>query len=614
MNSSRIRLGAFIVMATGALTSFAELGEFTISDELISQIQVVTTQTKPFTKKGRLVTPSIDVELGASLTDNPDSVGLNLNVDLRGTSKSSGFTPVLGRKGVSAVTQANVEGHFEQELQFDGTNLTSGKFSGKTNINPTGVSVSNNFRILNRAVNRRARQQAPSQIRAELPGERRDLENSVHQQVQTGVEQAKDFVSKATVDAQQIFGQAKSLPFEQKWSSEAKGPQGGVKLRLFDEEGAPGKGGKPVFSNKDQIASSGVFHQDLLTKLLTPQLAGKEMKIAELRTYLCSDQIKSLINFCEKDMPVGTLGLSVVFDDKKPIEFIFEDGKVSIKINAKNRVGVKAGAGDDSSPNWLAPARKRAPGEVDFEPYQVQITYVLGKGRAKLQDLRIVSERSSPEEDLPNRRKGQDTHSGGSPVFDQIWKRLSTGGQDLLKSVQSSALEKEYRKIMKDEIEFPTVSFATKLKIDPANVKAKPQIVEASTLVPLEVKAENGWFAVSAALCVESTRPLGLSFDKSNRIIFVQPGSPAALSGFKVGDRISAYAGADDRKKALGMEIEPFMDFIKETAIEKNSYQRTVQLSGTTAEGIPFERSVSLCPSQINHRKDAEALLNSTIK
>jgi len=613
MNSSRIRIFSLWAALSVGVTASAELGEFTISDELIRQIQVVSTQNKPFQKNGRQVTPSIDVQLGANLTNNPNEVGFNLTVDLRGTSKSSGFTPVMGRKGVTSVTQADVEAHFEQELQFDGSKLKSGEFSGKSKITPKGVSVSNNFGVLNRAVNRRAQKEAPGQVQAELPKERRDLEESVRQQVQKGIEQAKDFVSNTTSEAQQIFSQAKSMPFAQKWSSEQTGPQGGVTLRLFEEDGNSQRAGKPVFSNSDQIASSGVFHQDLLTKILTPQLAGKEMKITELRTVLCSDQITSLINFCEKDIPVGSLGLSVIFDEEKPIEFVFEDGKVTIKINAKNRVGVKLGGAALATPSWLAPAKKPDSGEVDLEPYQVEVVYSIEKGRASLKNLKVSSNTPAPQEDLPNRRNAQDVHSG-SQVFDQMWKRMSASGRGLLNSVQSKALEDEYRKIMKDEIEFPTVSFSTKLKIDPANLKAKPEIVEAGTLIPLEVKSENGWLAVSAAFCVETTRPLGLSFDKKNRVSFVQPGSPAALAGFKEGDQISAYAGAEDRKKAIGMDIEPFIEFIKESAIAKNSYQRTVQLSGISADGVRFDRSVSLCPSQLEHRKNAEALLNNTIK
>jgi hypothetical protein len=344
--------------------------------------------------------------------------------------------------------------------------------------------------------------------------------------------------------------------------------------------------------------------------MLTPELAGKEMKITELRAVLCSDQIKTLIDFCDTKIPVGTLGLSVIFDEKNPIDFIFEDGKVKIVINAKNRVAASIGGeATVKRPTLFTDPGAAGPGDVDMAPYKVEITYKLEKGRAKLENLTVQDSGPIPA-DLINQGKAADENHNGNG-FTELWRRVSDRGSSFVRSASHGAIEKEFRKIMRPEIEFPVVSIPTKLKVDSKNLDKRAEIVEAGSLMPLEVFAENGWLALSATLCTEKTKPLGVVFDKENRVRAVQPNSPAALSGFKVGDRIESYSSEDTRKTALIRDLEPFFEFVKDKAIEKHSPQRTIELNGKSKEGIPFSRSVTLCPSNMDHRKGAEELLSN---
>ena len=187
---------------------------------------------------------------------------------------------------------------------------------------------------------------------------------------------------------------------------------------------------------------------------------------------------------------------------------------------------------------------------------------------------------------------------------------MSEATNRFVDSASQKQIEKEFRKVFKESIEFPTFSVPTKLKANPSD-PSKPTILEAGSLIPLEVKAEKGWFAVSTYFCSESTKPLGVNFTADHRILSLQPGGPAELAGFKVGDRIESFSGFDQRATALGSEINPFLDFIKDRAIERSNERRLVELKGKSAEGIPFSRKVALCPSYLNHRKGAEALLAS---
>ncbi|NBX76094.1 MAG: hypothetical protein EBQ92_06025 [Proteobacteria bacterium] len=608
MNSFGIHPLWFALLAFGATPAFSEVGEFSVSDDVVREMQIVTSQTTPFRKNGRLVNPTIQVQITPTLKDSEEDVSLNLNFDLQGTSKSKGFTPVMGNKGVTSEVTANVNGKFQQALTFDGERLVPGKFTGKSDITPKNIAVRNNFGLLNGLVDKQARKKAPSQVRSELPQEKRHLEQQMHKEIQRGLEQATKHLDTFHQQVHQVFTETDNLPFDSKFSSKA-GSDGGISLRLFDKSESPQRGPKPELSLKDQIATSGIFHEDLLTETLSKELAGKEMKIAELQAHLCSPTIASLINFCEKDSAKGALGMSVIFDDKDPIKFKFEDGKVSIQINAKNRVGVSAGNTVDSG--ILSPALKPKGGEVDLEPYQVNISYVLKDGVANLENISV---RGITGADVKEPQIKGDQNHGNKSSWRGVWNRLANNAGALVSGATKTAIENEFRKIMKEKIEFPIVSFPTKLRTHPEDPKKQADVLEASSLVPMEVKAENGWLAVSMALCKENIKPLGVSFDKNNRISAVQPGSPAAHAGFKVGDRIQSFSSTNGRSTALMSEINPFIEFIEEQSISKSTTQRIIELEGKTAAGVPFKRSVSLCPRQINPRADAEALLSLGVK
>lgn len=606
MNSLRIRL--FIGLGAGffAQNLPAEVGEFTLSEKFLNQISIVSEQTAPFTKKGRLVTPSLSITISPQVLNSADRVGIRLGVDIAGSSKSKSYTPVTGKKGVTAFVAADVQAHFDQDLFFDGEKLLPSKLTGQSTIKPTNISVSNNFGLLKGVVNRKAEKQAREQVFAELPQERQDLERQVQEEIQKGLRSAEGNLRTITDEVSTIFSTAQDLPFESRFSSKT-GPQGSVRLELSSKGPEKDRPGKPDFSLKDQIASSGVFHEDLLTETISKEIAGKEMKISEFKAYLCSETISSLINFCETDIPLGSVGLSVIFDDKNPISFKFEDGKVSIAINAKNRVGVNP-SGQISSRLFDAPAILGS-GQVEMEPYQVQISYKLKDGKANLEDIHVTSI-PAPLLDLPNNKKTG--NHGANNTFQGLWKRVSEATNRLVDSTSHQAIENEFKKIFKESIEFPTFSLPTKLKANQSN-PTKPTILEAGSLIPLEVKAEKGWLAVSTSFCHESTMPLGVTFAPNNRIQSVQPGSPAALAGLKVGDRIESFSGFEHRPTALGADISHFVEFIQEKAIQRSSERRTVELKGKSSDGIPFSRQISLCPTYLNHRREAEKLLASKV-
>lgn len=598
MNTLRIRGLLLISCAIAGTRVSAEVGEFMISDRVLRELQIVSSENKPFTKNGRKVTPNLNIRLTPSFTNSENDISLKLNVDLEGTSHSVGNTPVFGGKSVTSTVVADVKAHYEQDLKFNGQQLEAGKFVGKPEIKPKSIKVSNNFGLLNGMVNKRAKAQAPGQVNSQLPQERAELDQKLRAEVADGVETAKKYIEETASEVQKVLTQANQLPFQPQFSSKA-GLKGAVTLKLNDSsaEASP-RDPKPTFSNVDQIATSGVFHQDVLSKTISQEIAGKEMKIAELKAYLCSEKIVSLINFCEAETPDSSLGLSVIFDEKNPLEVSFNAGKVTLKINARNRVGItpdnKVSSGLFSEP------AKPSNQALDSDPYQVEISYALKGTTAHLEKVQ-VRDFSPGSISAP---KGSGTHGQGQ--WTDVWNRLNRASSSLMTAATKKAIENEYRRIMKDTLDFPNISIPTKLKRKSTDKNVKPEILEAGSLVPLEVKSENGWLAISSAFCTEKMRPLGISFTKTNRISEVQTGSPADLAGLKVGDRIDSFGEEKGATTSLIGDINPFLEFVKEKSIGKTSEQRTIELSGASSSGKSFKKTISLCPSKLNHRKEAE--------
>jgi hypothetical protein len=598
MNTRRIQGLILISCAIAASRVPAEVGEFIISDRVLRELQIVSTETTPFTKKGRKVTPNLNIRLTPAFANSENDISLKLNVDLEGTSHSTGNTPVFGGKSVTSSVVADVKAHYEQDLKFNGKSLEAGKFVGKPEIKPKSINVTNNFGLLNRMVNKKAKAQAPGQVHSQLPQERAELDQKLRAEVQGGIDTAKKYIEETASEVQKVLTQANQLPFQPQFSSKA-GENGAITLKLNDSNAdSKPRAPKPVFTNQDQIATSGVFHQDVLSKTISQEIAGKEMKIAELKAYLCSEKIASLINFCEAETPDSSLGLSVIFDEKNPLEVSFNDSKVTLKINARNRVGITAD--NKVSSGLFSDPSKTNNQALDSDPYQVEISYALKGATAHLEQVQV---RDFAPETL-NLSKANGNHGQGS--WTDAWNRLSRVSSSLMTTATKKAIENEYRRIMKDKLDFPNISIPTKLKRKTKDLNEKPEILEAGSLIPLEVKAQDGWLAISSAFCTEKMRPLGISFDKKNRISEVQKGSPADLAGIKVGDRIDSFGDSTEGRSSLIRDINPFLEFVKEKSIGKTSDQRTIELSGVNSAGVSFKKSISLCPSQINHRKEAE--------
>lgn len=572
-----------------------ELGEFTVSEKLLDQFQFTATKNEPFTKRGRLINPDLEFTVKPRMSDASDAGKFYLDIALDGSSVSHSKTQVGRRHTVSAIVKANVDAQFSQEMALGKNGLEMGKFDGTVNISPASISTSNDFGLLNGAVNRKAQPKARAQVASELPRERKELAEQVEAEVQKGTDEAKDFVDSTLKMLTPAMADKEKFPFTTKLSTQT-GKDGQLKVEISDIENSSTRSLKPDFENKNQLMATGILHQDLLTKTLASEIAGKELKMSQLRKILCSPRMQKLMDFCKVDSNPNAENISLVFDSKDPIQFIFQDGKVTIKMNASYRTGVPKTDDDDrallSHPGATTP---------DFEtvPYQVEVSYKIQDGAAKLDKL-TVTEKDPGTVNPASLIAG---FFGRGKHADSPTERPSVGA--LFNPLIKKNIQNEFQKLLADELDFRAASVPTKVRGIKVPDGKGVEILEAGSLLPIEVKAENGWLATGNTFCTDSHRPFGVTFTKDNRISEVQPGSPAELCGFKTGDRIEAYSEPEGRSHAFGSSPDPFVSFVAEKAVNKNSQDRKIIIAGTDASGNAFKKTVFLCPSNLNHKEQA---------
>jgi len=595
MNSNSAQRSVVFLLILGCSVSFAEVGEFTVSEKLLDQFQFTAKKTEPFMKRGRLVNPDLDFTVKPRIGDASNAGKFYLDIDLDGSSVSHSKTQVGRRHTVDATVTANVKAQFSQEMTLGENGLDMGRFSGSVNITPEKISTSNDFVLLNGAVNRKAQPKAKAQVASEMPREKKELTEQVEAEVQRGTGEAKSFVDSTLKMLAPAVADKERFPFSTKLSTQT-GQEGKLKVEISDIGNNSTRQPKPDFENKSQLMATGIIHQDLLTKTLATEIAGKELKMSQLRKILCSPRMQKLMDFCKLEPNPSADKLSLVFDSKDPIQFIFSEGKVTIKMNASYRT-----SSPKTDVNDRALLAKPGATKPDFEtvPYQVEVSYKIQDGSAKLVKVN-VTEKDPGTVDPASLIAGffRRGNHGDSPT-----ERPSVGA--LFNPIIKKNIQNEFQKLLADELDFRAASFPTKVReVKVPNGKGI-EILEAGSLLPIEVKAENGWLATGNTFCNDFNRPFGVSFSKNDRIGEVQPGSPAELCGFKIGDRLETYSEPEGRSNAFGSSPEAFVSFVAEKAANKNSRERKIFVTGTDASGNLFKRAVFLCPSNINHKEQA---------
>lgn len=596
MNSGCLQRMVVVYALLASCTSYSEVGEVTVSEKLLNQFKFTSTKSEPFNKRGRVVTPDINFSVTPRIGNSTSGGRFYLDVELNGSSVSETQKQVGRRNSVKVKVQANINASFSQEMNLGEKGLEMGKFRGNVNIEPQNISTSNSFGLLNGVVNRKAQQQAGSQVESELPRERQELAREVHDEVQKGTGAAKDFIDSTFKVLAPAFADKDKLPYSTELSTQT-GREGGLKFEIKESKKSAERGPKPKFENPSQLMATGIIHQDLLTKVLASEIAGKELKMSQLRKILCSPRMQKLMDFCNVELSPEADKISLVFDAKDPIQFIFDSGKVTIRMNASYRTSEPKVDVHDQALLTIPGSTK-----PDFEtiPYRVEVSYKVQDGAAKLDRLTVTEKdpvTASPGNFFAGLLGGVGSHGSAST------ERPTAGA--LFNPLIKKTIQSEFQKLLADEIDFRSASVPTKVKALNGAKGKEVEIIEAGSLLPVEVKAEQGWLATGNTFCTDSLRPFGVTFSQNNLIGDIQPNSPAELCGFEAGDRIEVFGEPNGRSNAFGGSAEGFVSFVAQKAANKSSQDRKIILSGTDSKGNKFKRTVFLCPTELNHKEQA---------
>ena len=176
-------------------------------------------------------------------------------------------------------------------------------------------------------------------------------------------------------------------------------------------------------------------------------------------------------------------------------------------------------------------------------------------------------------------------------------------------------LKQQLTDSMKPVMTFPSVSFPTKLYTPKFNDQpGEPTVMSAGSLVPVDVATKDGWLVVGNSFCSDAMPSLGVTMQQRNyqsggaslwalQAFGITPGSPADQIGLKVGDVIDSFGVPGERAETvINGARDPFYAFIAERSKEKSPGKRTMEIGGRSVNGVPFKKTVTLCPSGMNHK------------
>ncbi len=604
----RAYIVSLVILSAGAVAESPNLGlgaEVTVSDALLKQFQFTQWQTRPFVDDGHMMHPNVSVTITPSFQNSVQgSAVARLNVNLAGTSSTSETQRrgLRGRKRVDVNVTNQLNGHYEQDIFVDSRGLSPAGTRGHTNAQAS-ISTSNNFRLLNGLVNNIAFKKADSMVSSKLPIKMAELDGKVTGGLSSAADQAGHTVAQILADAGQVLVSDASKNMQLRFKS-AGGGSGGLTSQVLDPDARDRKP-RPKFDFANQAMTTSVVHQDLVSAMLNQQLAGKEVKFGEFHKLVCAQVSIRALNFCNTELPADTKNTSILFNEPKAVDFTFDKGKIVFRMHAAyrklkaDRVISQAGISEPSDKDV----------SLETEPYVVEVAYKMGPDGATQESLQVLDE-ERPE---TKKKDGGAEEKKGGWHLDSIGSAFNALKGATIGSATKKELTKQFAQLFKPKIDFGPVSFPTKIT---SGDNQAPQMTEAGSLVPLETKLQDGWLAVSMGYCGEGFRSLGLTPSliypqgggaPSIYVKAVMANSPAWQGAVRPGDRIDTYGAPGERGVTLHRNSNDFIEFTRKRASTNNAADRTIQISGTTAAGQRFTRTISMCPAGYDHRAHAQA-------
>ncbi|MCB0419210.1 MAG: PDZ domain-containing protein, partial [Bdellovibrionales bacterium] len=255
-------------------------------------------------------------------------------------------------------------------------------------------------------------------------------------------------------------------------------------------------------------------------------------------------------------------------------------------------------------------------------PYTIEILYDVHGDRVERKHVKILPRSTGEEKKEPEAK----TEENGS-VVDDASKALHSAGRYFSRSFQTLLIAPEeqrrlqaaYEKAFRERIDIPVVPLAFGLSVENPKGGGKPVADRHGSILPLETKTERGYLMTTSYACTDDMGSLGISFNPIRtanghrmEITRVVPGSPAALVGLKVGDRIESYQGSGDSELTsfTSSDYKAFLGSVKQTGAQQDLEKRGFILKGQTPTGVEWQHNLTACPNFIDHRAAFEEMVS----
>ncbi|MEZ4752135.1 MAG: PDZ domain-containing protein [Bdellovibrionota bacterium] len=589
------------------------VAEIRFYDNLLDLMEVSTHETTPYWDDNAHINPNVYLTAKPQILDSNNTMQVRLGMSLSGNALGSGSQWVTRKKWSGADVQSEISGYLYKDLHLTPTEIVSSSLRGNPNVNFWVSQTYNNFGLLSGLVHRKTAKKAASDTAAKLPQKNAKMKAQIDSAANAAVSRANGVLREQLHQVEELVDGTVDLPYQTRFSSRAASTELRGRLQAkFTADDRKDRGTLPGMDNPYQPASAFFLHEDAIEDAISPQLAGKELRLSEVHKILCRQSFSKALDFCNKEMDDQTRDTGILFDKDNPFDISFENNQIRVQLHAVHHLHNKNSKAEGVLNDPPAAA------DLSFQgsPYTIEVLYDVNGDRIDRKHVKILPRTTEESEKKPEATPKED-----SSVVEEASKAMHSAGRYFSRSFQSlliapeeqRRLQQAYEKAFREQIDIPEVPLAFGLSVENPKSGGQPVADRHGSVLPLESKTERGYLMMTSYACTDDMGSLGISFHPvrtstgtySMELSKVVPGSPAALVGLKVGDRIEAYQGKDDSEMTGfgSYDYKSFLSSVKNTGAQKELKKRTFVLKGKTASGAEWQHSLTACPNYLDHKK-----------
>ncbi|MCB0405393.1 MAG: hypothetical protein KDD51_11460 [Bdellovibrionales bacterium] len=586
------------------------VAEVRFYDNLLDLMAVSTHETTEYWDEDAYITPDVYLSAKPQILDSNNTMQVRLGISLSGTALGHGSQWVTRKKWSSADVQSQISGDLYKDLFVTPERIFSGALRGTPDVHFWVVQTSNNFRGLSRFVHKRTAKKASRDTAAKLPQKKARMKAEINAAANTAVVRANGALRTQLAQVEALVEGTVNLPYQTQFSSRA--PSGGLRGRLqarFTANDHKDRGALPSMDNIHQPASAFFLHESAIEDTISPQLAGKELRLSEVHKILCSQNFSKALDFCNKEMDQQTRDTGIVFDKNNPFDISFENNQIKIQLHAIHHLHKK----DSKAEGVLSEPPKADELSFQGSPYTIEILYDVRGSRVQRKHVKILPRAVEEQEKEPEEKpESNSVASEASKAVHSAGRYFSRSFQALLIAPEEQRrLQSAYEEAFREQIDIPTIPLAFGLNVENPKSGGQPTVSRHGSLLPLESKTDSGYFMLTSYACTENMGAIGITFNPIRtpngyrlEIGNVVPGSPAALVGLKSGDRIESYQGTGDTGLIPfhSSDYKDFLSSVRNTAAQSDLEKRELVLKGQTSSGREWQYSLTACPNYIDHK------------